>query len=362
LSRAPANPYSFPVSVKLLSDLIQVLNCIRGVIVAGKKCVIGVDVGATWSRVASYDISSLAVEIDREPTDVSSSKAVSDQIVRMVRSLATEGGFGASSIMGICIASAGPLSMKEGALMKPPNLPFDYVPLVDPVAKQLKAPTYLVRDSIAGVFGEKKFGAGKETSNLCYVTISTGLGGGAIVDDHLLFGKDGNAAEIGHYIVDSKGRLVCGCGRRGHWEAYCSGKNIPRYVDLRLRETEIASVKRSVLCEETKGKISFVSAEALFEAAKKGDELSNKFVGELGIFNAIGFGNVVNSYDPELVTVGGGVALKNPELILNPVQEHVGEYAINKIPEIRITPLKENVVVYGAIAFAVDQVSKGKTD
>jgi glucokinase len=180
------------------------------------------------------------------------------------------------------------------------------------------------------------------------------------VDDHVLFGKDGNAAEIGHYIVDSKGRLVCGCGRRGHWEAYCSGKNIPRYVDLRLRETEIESVKRSVLCEETNGKM-FVSAEALFKAAKKGDELSNQFVSELGIFNAIGFGNVVNSYDPELVTVGGGVALKNPELILNPVQEHVGEYAINKIPEIRITPLKENVVVYGAIAFAVDQVSKGKS-
>jgi glucokinase len=326
-----------------------------GVIVAVKKYIIGVDIGATWVRVASYDASSLAVEIDREPTDVSSSRAVSDQIVRMVRGIASEGGFNLSAIRGICLASAGPLNMKEGALVKPPNLPFTYVPLVDPVSKALKVPTFLVKDTIAGVFGEKKFGSGKETSNLVYVTISTGLGGGAIVDDHLLLGKDGNAAEIGHFTVDSRGRLLCGCGRRGHWEAYCSGKNIPNYVELRLRETDSLSARKSLLYNEKLGRVPFVGGEELFKAAKKGDDLSRQFVDEIGLLNAIGFGNVTNAYDPQLITVGGAVALKNSDLILDPIEKHLHEYAINRVPEIRITSLKDNVVVYGAIAIVLEK-------
>ncbi len=322
---------------------------------AARKFVIGVDIGATWIRVASYNTSSLEVEIDREPTDVSSSKAVSDQIIRMIVGMANQTGFNLSAIKRICLASAGPLNMKEGALVKPPNLPFAYVPLVDPVAKQLKLPTFLLKDTIAGVFGEKRFGSGKETSNLVYVTISTGLGGGAIVDDHLLLGKDGNAAEIGHFMIDPRGRLVCGCGRRGHWEAYCSGKNIPNYVDLRMKEIDFTSVRHSILYDKNAGKIPSISAEALFKAAKKGDELSLNLVGELGVLNAIGFGDVVNAYDPDLVTIGGAVALKNAELVLDPIKEHIEEYAINRIPEIRMTSLKDNVVVYGAIAAALEK-------
>lgn len=321
---------------------------------AVENYVIGVDIGATWVRVASYNTSSLEVEIDREPTDLSSSKAVGDQIIKMIEGMASQSGFNLSAIERICLASAGPLNMKEGGLVKPPNLPFTYVPLVDPVSRQLKLPTFLLKDTIAGVFGEKKFGSGKETSNLVYVTISTGLGGGAIVDDHLLLGKDGNAGEIGHFTVDPKGRLICGCGRRGHWEAYCSGKNIPNYVDLRLKEIDSTSVKRSVLYDEEAGKVPCMTSEGLFKAAKKGDELSLGLVSELGILNAIGFGDVVNAYDPDLITIGGAVALKNAELVLDPIKEHVGEYAINRIPEIKITPLKDNVVVYGAIAAALE--------
>ncbi len=322
---------------------------------AAGRYVIGVDIGATWIRVASYNTSSLEVEIDREPTDVSSSKAISDQIIRMIAVMASQTGFNLSAVKRICLASAGPLNMKEGALVKPPNLPFTYVPLVDPVAKQLKRPTFLLKDTIAGVFGEKRFGSGKEKNNLVYVTISTGLGGGAIVDGHLLLGKDGNAAEIGHFMIDPEGRLVCGCGRRGHWEAYCSGKNIPNYVDLRLKEIDFTSVKRSILYDEKAGKIPPISAEALFKAAKKGDYLSLNLICELGVLNAIGFGDLMNAYDPDLVTIGGAVALKNAELVLDPIKEHIGEYAINRIPEMRITPLKDNVVVYGAIAAALEK-------
>jgi predicted NBD/HSP70 family sugar kinase len=131
-------------------------------------------------------------------------------------------------VAGIGLASIGPLDLKRGGMAKPANLPYEFVALVGPLEEALGIKVHLMNDANAAALGEWTFGAGRTHDNLAYVTISTGIGGGAIVDRHLLIGKDGNAAEIGHVVVDPTGRLTCGCGRKGHWEAYCSGRNLPR--------------------------------------------------------------------------------------------------------------------------------------
>jgi glucokinase len=92
----------------------------------------------------------------------------------------------------------------------------------------------------------------------------------------------------------------------------------------------------------------------LFEAARERDELALRIIGEIGLLNAIGFANVINMYDPELITVGGSVALFNSELILNPIKKDVSKYAMNRLPEIKITPLGEDAVLYGALAAALE--------
>ena len=210
-----------------------------------------------------------------------------------------------------------------------------------------------MNDCQAAVLGEKEFGRGKETNNLFYVTLSTGIGGGAIVDDHLLIGKDGNAVEIGHFTIDCKGKLVCGCGRRGHWEAYCSGKNIPQYVKLRIKEMGKRDFISSLIFKKINGDLSALNSEILFTSAKNGDLLALRIVEEIGILNAIGFANIVNAYDPELILVGGTVALKNIELVLAPIKEHIGEYALNRTPRIEITSLGEDVGIYGGISAVI---------
>jgi len=97
-----------------------------------------------------------------------------------------------------------------------------------------------------------------------------------------------------------------------------------------------------------------LSSEILFKLAKEGNEHALKIVNEIGKINAIGFANINNCYDPELITVGGSVALYNEDLIIKPIIENIKLYTVNRIPEIKITPLGGDVVLYGAIALAAN--------
>jgi glucokinase len=314
---------------------------------------VGVDLGGTRVRVVLSDEKGNFIEKRSEEVDKRSVKAVTDQIVRLTRFLCAEQHLDVKSVEGVGIVSAGPLIQKEGALFKPPNLPFSRVPVTKPITEQLGISACLINDCAGAVLGENMFGAAKGVDNCVYVTISTGLGCGAIVNGSLLLGKDGNAHEVGHFVIDCQGRLTCGCGRRGHWEAYCSGRNIPNYVRMRLKEMRRKAARESLLFESSEGDLSGLVAADLFACAKKGDNLSLKLVNEIGVLNAMGFANVIDAYDPSLITVGGAVTLRNKSMILSPIKKYVKDYAINRVPRIMVTPLGEDVGIYGAVAAAL---------
>ncbi|NIR17008.1 MAG: ROK family protein [Desulfobacterales bacterium] len=325
-----------------------------------EKYVVGVDLGGTWLKLALSDEKTKFLAKIRERVDKGDERAIIRQIVTAVRSICRDNGVDPNDLQGVSIASAGPLSMKEGALIRPANLPFECLPLVKPISRELGASTYLINDCTAAVLGERKFGAGQGLENLVYITIGTGIGGGAIIDGHVLFGKDGNAVEIGHITVDFEGQLQCGCGKRGHWEAYCSGRNIPNFVRMRLEETDRGTRLKSGLFTRLQGDISKLSSKDLFDEAKSGDDLSLRLVEEIGVLNAIGFANVINAYDPSLITVGGSVTLKNQKLVLSPIRRYVENYVVNRVPNMMVTPLGEDVGVYGAVAAFLDFKSKLK--
>jgi glucokinase len=315
-----------------------------------KKFAVGVDLGATNVRVALGDEKGHILARLSERTNLTGGReGVSRQIVRMIRSLPYEG-FKPEEVRGVGIGSFGPLDLKRGAIVKPANIPFDFVPLVKPIEKEFKVPVRLLNDCAAAVMGEKVYGVGKGVQNLVYVTISTGIGGGVYVDNHLLIGKDGNAHEIGHITIDLEGRLTCGCGKRGHWEAYCSGRSLPNYVQLLLKGMNPKKVEKSLFMRLAEGDIRNITSKMLYDAAKEGDALSMEIVEKVGELNAMGFASVINVYDPELITVGGAVVLRNTDLIMKPIKRHVSEYTINRVPNIIITPLGDDAVLYGALA------------
>ncbi len=316
--------------------------------------VLGVDIGATYTRVvlADNDGTFLARAKTRTPRE-DDSLAVAHNIIRAARHLLREQGVSDSELKGIGVGSIGPLDMRRGILIRPANLPVENVEVVAPLSREFGVPTYLVNDCVAAAIGEKHFGAGRDVENLVYITISTGIGSGVYVNGHLLLGKDGNAHEVGHIVVDAEGKLVCGCGKRGHWEAYSSGTGIPQLACMLISERGEEAFRESVLYERTGGDPKRLDAKMIYDAAKEGDALALEIVREAGRYNAIGVANVINVYDPELITMGGSVTLNNVELVLGPIKEMVGDYVINRPAEIRVTPLGEDVGLYGAVALAL---------
>ncbi|MDI6806854.1 MAG: ROK family protein [Candidatus Aenigmarchaeota archaeon] len=305
------------------------------------KMYIAIDLGATNLRVGIGQ--NKILEKVSEPTAKKSSRVIT-QVVRLSEYLLKKY---KTSPSAVGIASIGPFNLEEGSII-PPNLPFKKLKLVKPLEKKFKTHVHLINDCHAAVLAEKYFGAGKSVNNLVYVTLSTGIGGGAIVDGNLLLGKDGNAVHIGHTIIDFERRLRCGCGNYGCWEAYCSGANIPNFIRFLSKKIR---VENSLLFKLSKG-LNELTSELLFECAKKDDKISMRIVDEIGRLNAIGFANMINLFDPELITVGGSIALNNPRLVLQPIKKYVRKYAINKIPEIRITPLGEDTGLLGALIVA----------
>ncbi len=323
----------------------------------GTRRWVGVDLGGTWVRVVLADEAGNFVARAQERVDITSSEAISKQMVRLIRFLCSKHGFDAKTMAGVGIASAGPLVQEDGVLIHPPNLPFQRVLLTRPITEELGVPSCLINDCAGAALGEHKFGAAKGHDNFVYITISTGIGGGIIENGTLLLGKDGNGHEVGHFVIDCEGRLTCGCGRRGHWEGYCSGRNIPNYVRMRVKELPDRTARESALTRKRGLDLSDLTAANLFEAAKGGDTLSRKLVSEIGLLNAMGFATAINAYDPSLITVGGTVTLKNKDAVLSPIKKHVKDYAINRIPKIMVTPLGEDVVLYGAVAAALKYLS-----
>ncbi len=239
--------------------------------------------------------------------------------------------------VGIGISSMGPLDYTRGGPLHSPNIPFDFVPLVAPLRKKFRLPVLLFNDANAAVLAEQRFGAGKGKKNLVYVTISTGIGAGVIVGGSLLLGRSGNAAEVGHMIVDTTYGLRCSCKKGvGHWEGYASGRNIPKF----FRTWAKVRRKKTALMPRT--------AKDVFDNARSGDAAAREFLEVLHRINARAISDIIVAYDPELITIGGSVMLTNAPVLLAGIKKYVDQYL--KTPEIRVTRLGDDVALLGAAA------------
>ena len=306
------------------------------------------DIGATNIRVAIGGEKGLKAKRSDATDRLNGPEGVPRQIARMIRSLGVEPA-------AIGVGSIGPLDTKRGAIGATPNFAFKHIPIVAPLEEEFNVPVQIMNDCNAAVIGEHLYGAGKGLDNIFFVTLSTGLGGGAIVDGNPLNGKDGNAPEIGHLTLDPDSELVCGCGCRGHWEAYCSGANIPNFARILLRNRDL---EEGLLLKMVGGDLGKLTSEMIFDAARRRDGDAVFIVDEVGKANAVGFANIVNAFDPELITIGGSVAMNNPELIVEPIKRRIDKHLINRKPEIRLTPLGADVVLFGGLAIA-GRLAKG---
>jgi glucokinase len=316
-----------------------------------KKLAVAIDLGATRMRACIGDGKGrLLKRITREMEVRGRAEDYLSGLIEAVKEVL--GRTPHRDVRGIGVASIGPLDLRRGGISKPANLPYRFIPLTRSLSDAFDLEVTLVNDANAAALAEKTYGAGRKEENLVYVTLSTGIGGGAIVDGHLLLGKDGNAGEIGHMTIDRSGMLRCGCGGRGHWEAYCSGRHIPDFARLLiggLSESQRRNFRGSRFLSEPVS-----STPELFQEVAEGDRLARFIVAEIGKMNAIGVANLISLYDPSLITLGGGVAINNPRWVLGPIRRLVPKHTINRTPRIMITPLGDDAGLLGALSVAFE--------
>ncbi len=182
------------------------------------------------------------------------------------------------------IGAPGPVEPRSGMLINPPNLgdPRHWynVPITELLRVELGCPVQLQNDANLAGLGEFHQGAGRGTRDMVYITWSTGVGAGVVLDGGLIDGPHGSAGEVGHMIIDPDGP-VCGCGQRGCVEAICSGANIQKRYGIPTKE--------------------------LLEAAAEGDQHGVHVADEMATAMGVALINVSNLYDPEMIVIGGGI-------------------------------------------------------
>jgi len=302
---------------------------------------LAVDIGGTHIRTAAYESDNTTPLTHKRTRSYAKEPGTFDRLVKAIESVWPDD----RSIEAIGIASPGPLDPKTGVVLATPNIP-EWVnfPLTEKLSDHFGVPAFLDNDANLAALGEWKFGAGRGHHDLLYLTISTGIGGGVIIDDRLLHGHHGLAAELGHVTVLAGGP-ICSCGFEGHLEALAAGPAIVRDV----REQLEAGTKSELSGDKD------LNAYDVAEAARHGDALAKSAYARAGEYLGIGVASFLHTFDPSIVIFGGGVS-QSGSLLFEPfevsLRAHVfyPRYLENLV--ITTAALGDDAGLLGALALA----------
>jgi glucokinase len=307
--------------------------------------VVGIDLGGTQLRVAVADDRGRVRTIVRRPTEAArGQRHVIGRIVTTVADALQENGTKPRQVAALGIGLPGPVDPAAGIVISPANLPgFRNVPLNRILTEATKIRSYLHHDAHLAALGEHRRGAARNTSDLIYMTVSTGIGAGLLLRGELYAGAHGIAGEIGHIVVQRDGPR-CRCGNNGCVEAIASG-------------TGIAHAARTMAAEEPDSLLHEVanpSAADVVRAARAGDELARQILETAGAYLGIALGTLINLFNPEVIVLGGSV-LKAGALLRKPMRRSMMEssWAASR-KGLRIVPpaLGDDVGLIGAVEFA----------
>ncbi len=277
--------------------------------------IISVDIGGTQIRAALSDREGSIIYRVAHPT--LAEEGPEPVIGRIKEAIRQAAGQHLGEVQAIGIATAGPLDPWEGVIIKAPNLPgWHNVPLKAIIEEEFGLPTYVGNDANLAALAEQRFGAGKGTRDLIYITHSTGIGGGIIVDGRMLLGSKGLGAEVGHITLDIDGPR-CGCGSIGCLEAMAAGPAIARNA---VRAIEAG--RETIIPDLVDGDLSRITAREVNEAAQQGDSLGIELIRQAGELLGIGLVSLMHLFNPEIIVIGGGVS-KAGDLLFEPVRETV---------------------------------------
>lgn len=314
-----------------------------------EKYVVGVDLGGTKIYTALADLRGSILSETRIPTGAEDGPdAVIGRIAGTCYQVLAAAAGGAPSAVGV--GSPGPLDPDTGVVHRSPNLGWHDVPLKKKLEKILGLPVLVDNDANLAALGEYRFGAGQWARHMVYVTVSTGIGGGLVLEGRIYRGAGGGAGEIGHMVVDPDGPM-CGCGRRGCLESLASGTAMA----ARAREL-VASGRGKAILAEAGGSPGGVTAVSVSRAAAAGDAEAVEIVSTAGAYLGMGLANVINLINPDRLVLGGG-ALEAGQLFWANMEKELAARALRPaLDQVRVVRagLGSRSGLMGAVALAIN--------
>ncbi|MBR5601653.1 MAG: ROK family protein, partial [Clostridia bacterium] len=268
---------------------------------------IGIDLGGTNIAAGIVDKDYHIVYKASVPTEAQRpAEQIAASIAELCNRICAEYGITVADIDSVGIASPGICNHDTGVVEYANNLPFHKFAICDLIAKDFPAKEFHIEnDANAAAWGEAIAGAAKGSTNSVMITLGTGVGGGIIIDNKVYSGFNYAGAELGHIVIVKNG-VPCSCGRKGCWEAYSSATALIRMTSEKLAECEQSG--RATLMTELVAEKGKVSGRTAFDAQRKGDAAAQEVVDMYIDYLACGIGNVINIFQPEVLSLGGGVS------------------------------------------------------
>ncbi len=325
-----------------------------------KKYVLGIDVGGTTVKCGLLGIEGVLIESFEVPTDKSDGgMKLFDSVAGALDACFARRGISRDEILGAGIGVPGPV-LDEKIVLRCVNIGLgttDISELFGRYFPEFRA--VVINDANAAALGEYWKGSGKNYKSLLFITLGTGVGGGAIINGKVLDGAHGNGLEIGHMTVNPAEPLSCNCGRKGCLEQYSSATGLVRLAAELLEKTDRESSLRPIYelaSNDSEALGSPFSARAVFDAAKSGDELAEEAVMKMCHYLSIGIGTAATILDPDTVIIGGGVA-KAGAYLLDHLAANLDPYIFGgRQFTLKLAELGNDAGMYGAAKLAVDRL------
>lgn len=303
--------------------------------------IIAVDLGGTRIRAARCD-AQLNIQY-REETRTLAHEGLEPTLGRIKAMIQKVMPTDGTPVLGVGICAPGPLNPETGVVVAPPNLPgWHNVPLGDILHEAFNVPIYVGNDANVAALAESLRGAAVGYKDVIYITVSTGIGGGVIVDGLMLLGKSGLGAEVGHMIMlagDTVSTL----------EKESAGPALARKARARIEAGE-----SSLISELVGGDLSQIEGGTVGQAALQGDALAVEVVQYAGRILGLGIVTLLHLFDPQIIVIGGGVANGVGDLLLQPMHKAIQAHALDAAywNDLKIVPAKlsEDVSIVGSAA------------
>jgi len=316
------------------------------------KQIIGIDIGGTKISVCiGNDRGNISIKDKLQTKDFKDSKQAVDAIFKSIEGLLSNINLSIDKISAIGISCPGPISHKKGLMIAPPNLKgWENTPIVKLFQDRFKKPIFMDNDANAAALAEYDFGKHKNSANLVYLTASTGMGGGIIVDHQLVRGISDTAGEVGHFVLDINGPK-CPCGQRGCFEVYCGGKNLADKIKNDIKNKNVTTK----ILDEVSGEIEKVDMIAFIEAVKKKDIYALKIFDEFVSRLAQGIGIIMMVLNPDVIILGT-IATHSKEVLFPLLKKTLPQYVWPMAIEKSIivpSEIKENLSELSSLGVAV---------